>query len=179
MTNKFLGILSLVLLGSGIFADSNNFYIGGQYHLSKYDESGLSAANLSGLGLTFGKYIIKDVAIEGRYVTGLSGDSIDFSGTKVDIDLDNIFSIFLKGDLSITDEFKAYGLIGHSTGKIKFKTPVISISGSDSSISYGLGAQYAIKDDISIHIEYILYLNEDNYDYKGINFGIKYLFSHP
>ena len=168
-------LFGALLLASGLNASTEGLYLGGQYHRGTYDEVGYSAVNPSGLGFVFGKYLLDDLSIEGRLITGMADDSINISGTDVSVEIDSVFSIFLKGDIPVLN-VNLYGLLGHTTGKITGKTTTSTFSADDSGLSYGFGVEGKLNDALWLNAEYVMYINESIYDYSGINFGIKHLF---
>jgi len=175
---KTIGVIavSFFINSMAVSANEGVKYGGVGYHLGSYEETGLSSASLTGLELKFGSYISDTVALEGRLTIGTGNDTISVFGIGVDIELNNALSLFLKGDIPLSPTANLYGLIGFTKGKITASVLGFSVSEDDSGLSYGIGAESKLSDDVYFSGEYVFYLSEDTYDYEGFNFGIKKLF---
>ena len=175
---KMLGVAGAVLMmtSMAVKSDEGVSYGGIGYHLGTYEETGLPSASPTGLELKFGTYVSDRAAFEGRLVMGMGDDSINISGFDVDIELDRAISLFLKGDLPLSSTANLYGLIGFTKGKITASVPGFSFSVDDSGLSYGVGAEAELSNDVYVSGEYVFYLSEDTYDYSGFNLGLKKLF---
>ena len=80
------------------------------------------------------------------------------------------------GHIPISDKSSFYGVLGFTSGKITASIPPVYVTGSDSSLSYGFGGDFKIKDNMSANVEYMSYINETSYDVTAINFGISFGF---
>ena len=166
-----LVIISVITLGS-ISANADNAYVGLGYHLGTYDESGFPEANPNGIKLEAGKYVAPNVAIEGHLLLGAGSDTVTYLGVDVDLKLKNAISVFIKGDLPISDTANLYGLLGFTKIKLEASALGTTFSDDDNGLSYGLGAELGIGNDLFMSGEYIFYISESDYDYTGFNIGI-------
>lgn len=166
--------LATMLCSSITFAASGDSYFGGGYHIGKYDESGLSSASPTALKLEYGRYVTDSIAIEGHVAFGLGEDTISFQGFDIDIEMKQAISIFVKGDLNLSENVNLYGLVGLTKGKLKATIPAFneSFTENDSGLSYGVGIESETASGLIFSAEYIMYLSEDDYDYSGFNLGI-------
>ena len=175
-------ILSSLFLSMNSFAGSEGqSYFGASYHMGTYEEDGLPSADLTGLNIKGGAYIADNVAVEGRYTLGMDSDTVSvfvpgFGNVDVELELDSAISIFVKGDLPVSNAANIYGLIGFTKAELTATVLGSSYTDDDSGLSYGFGVEAAINDDMFINGEYIMYLDEDDYEYTGINIGITKLF---
>lgn len=125
--------------------------------------------NPIGIGLRLGRNVNPNFAVEGRAGIGIIDDDIG----GVDLGLKHYAGLFAKGIIPISDMFAAYGVIGYSTVKAEASVVGITVSDSDSGVSFGIGGQYHVGAMSSIHFEY-LQLVEDVDAFKigmSWNFG--------
>lgn len=165
-----------ILVSTTSFAETGQSYFGVGYHLGSYDETGFPKANLNGLKIKGGKYISDTVAVEGHYTLGMGSDTVTYLGVDVDIELKYAISAFLKADLPLSETAKIYGLLGFTKAELEASALGTTITEDDSGLSYGFGVDVNITEDILIGGEYIIYLDESNYDYTAFNIGITKLF---
>lgn len=170
---KILFIIAM-LSSSAVFAANGDLYFGGGYHIGNYDETGLPGASPSALKIEYGKYITDSIALEGHFAFGIAEDTISIEGVDAEIEIKQAISLFVKGDLHVSESVNFYGLAGFTSGKLEAAFPGFgeSISEDDSGFSYGLGLEAQTSGGIIFSAEYIMYLSEDEYDYSGINLGI-------
>ena len=164
-------------------ASEGQRYFGASYHMGTYKENGVPSADLTGLNIKGGAYIADNVAVEGRFTLGMSSDTVSvfvpgFGNFDVEVELKNAISIFVKGDLPVSSTVNAYGLVGFTKGEIKATVTDLdlSVTDDDSGLSYGVGVEAAVNNDMFISGEYVMYLDEDAYKYTGINIGFTKLF---
>ncbi len=113
------------------------------------------------LGYFFNDY----AAVEGRY-----GTSIKRSGGLV---AENLFSVFVKGNLPITSQVALYALTGYSSAKLDQQ----QLGGSsENGVSFGLGAHYAFGKQTAVTIEYVNYFSNDTAKLGGFNISYQYRF---
>lgn len=166
-------LLSVALLGS-LSVSAEDTYLGVGYHMGSYDETGVDTLNPNAIKFKVGKYVAKNVAIEGHLLFGAGSDSTVYSGVDVDLKLKNAISVFVKGDLPLSATANLYGLLGMTKGKLELALPAYNYTDSadDSGLSYGFGAEVAVGEDMYLSGEYIMYISESDYDYSGFNIGV-------
>jgi len=186
MKNKLALIALVVMLipvvGTAMAADNKN-YLGLQYGVGEYSESGISEDFDTSMAiLRVGYNINSNFAIEGRLGTGLDDDTqflAEFSGTDVTFEVDSIVGIYGRGRLDLSERFSVYGVLGASQVKA-----TVSLSGlpdaenteTESSASYGLGVDMAFSKQWALNVEVIRYLDHDNYDLDIASAGVTYGF---
>ncbi|MCK2183779.1 porin family protein [Halomonas getboli] len=107
-------------------------------------------------GVAFNDYF----ALEGQFGTG---------GSDGHLDLDYLAGGYAKGMLPITPRFKLYGLLGAT--EVEFDG-----ADSESDVSYGGGASYALMPNLSLDADYMRYLDKSHYDFDAISLGATYHF---
>jgi len=93
-------------------------------------------------GYDFNQYI----ALEARYTTDISSeDVVEMSG----------WSLFVKPQYPVTEEFKIYALLGFGGVTVDGTNVPLPVSVDDSSFQWGLGVSYLIRDyNIEIYADY-------------------------
>ncbi len=107
-------------------------------------------------GVAFNDYF----ALEGHLGTG---------GSDGGLDLDYLAGGYAKGMLPITPRFKLYGLLGAT--EVEFDG-----ADSESDVSYGGGASYALMPNLTLDADYMRYLEESSYDFDAVSLGASYRF---
>ena len=168
MKNKML-VITLALFYSSIsFAASEGDSYGGfQYGLVTYSENGFPDAEPTALVGRYGTFVNDNVAVEGRFGFGLQDDTV----FGIDVEVDTFFGIYGVFHASSNSDTSFYGVLGFTKGELTFSVPGFSISEDDSGLSYGFGV-----DINSFNIEYMLYMDETDFDVSAISFGYKSIF---
>lgn len=216
-SKKLTGAVSAlcILFSSSSFADSG-FYIGS--HVSNFTvghsidrdtgtnttPSILTLAEESdfGFGLNLG---YKQQLNEKLYLSG------ELFYTDQDIETNNVNNLLrtqltvnesygakIKLGFDITEDFSMYGLIGSTTvdfdirNSYPFAPPVREASEDVSEFTFGLGAEYAVTNHVSVTAEYAQFndaefdpipevavpgkINDNELDFSGFTFGLNYRF---
>lgn len=177
---KSLAIVLLALggmSGGSVFAESET-YIGLQYGMTTYEESNISLEPIAGI-LRIGKQGEGSLGVEGRLGTGLSTDKKQLFGTsttEAEVEIDSIFGVYLLGHIDMTESASVYGIIGMTLMEV---TATASLGAFSDSVSYkefapsfGLGLNYAVRDDILLNTEFISYVNSDDFSASVFSLGI-------
>ncbi|WP_221074103.1 outer membrane beta-barrel protein [Agarivorans aestuarii] len=157
------------LLASASASAQANTYAGAifSYTSTEYNIDGTSAE--SGRPLLFqaqiGHYFNDYVALEGRY--GVS------TGRSGGISVDGLASLLVKGNVPITDQTAIYALVGGSSAKLDQQNKG---SSTETGMSFGLGAHYALGKQTALTLEYLNSLNTDKARIGGVNLAFQYRF---
>ena len=97
--------------------------------------------------------------------TAASSSSTLFGTTvKSEASFNYLISALFKSNLELKDGISAYGLLGFSYASIDATASVGATSATststDSSLSYGLGVEYAVDSDIKVAAEYAAYWSD-------------------
>jgi len=171
-------------IANEMVSEPSNFYAGLALSAVSARESGASLSFTSrktgqdrlGNATLFAGYDFNEyVAVEGRYTaTFMKDDTSKMSG----------FSIFVKPQYPVSDEFSVYGLVGYGLVNIDNTNSTHNIDVNEKGFQWGLGASYAVTEDISISLDYTLlgkdmdgrFLRENSADIDAITLGIQYRF---
>ena len=162
-------VVSAAILGS-FSASANDTYFGASVNFLDIGSDG-DDVSINTLVGTLGKNVNENLSAEFRFGFGLSSDSVDVFGTEVDIDLNNMYGVYLKGKLPMSDSFVPYAVIGYSRGELEASAMGISASESESDVSFGFGFDYKTSESFSVNFEYINYLDKDGTEVDGFGIG--------
>lgn len=189
MKNKFVVVMLtsalLFFMRAGIADSENKNYVGIQYGIGQYNEDGISQEfNPSILIGRFGRYLHPNFSLEGRLGIGLQDDTqflpeLGVSGQDATLELDYILGVYGTGHFNLTDSFSVYGVLGASSVKGTASLPsfpAIKSTENNSSVSYGIGADLGISNNIALNLEYMMYLDKPEYDLSVIGLGIVFDF---
>lgn len=187
MKNQLISITlagSLCLVtGTGIAGTAGESYFGLQYGYGNYDEDGISETYESTLLVgRFGRFLTPNFAIEGRLGTGLDDDTYnlpEFGDRDVTLEMDSMFGLYGTGHFNFTESSSIYGVLGVSQVKLTSSMPdfpAVEETESNSSVSYGIGADIGIGSSWALNIEYIQYLDKDDFDFGVASAGASFSF---
>lgn len=161
------------------------FYAGALLsRLDVSDDSGeVGDVSPTAVGFKVGTAINKNFAVEGRVLTGLSDDSADFNipstaAATVNVDVASVFGVYAKGILPLSDAVSLYGLAGYSRVKLKLEVPAFggSDASSDSDVSLGFGADFALNESTSLGLEYMQLYSDGGEKVNGLTLGLSFKF---
>ena len=187
MKNKLISITlaaSLCLVtGTGIAGTEGENYFGLQYGYANYDESGVSKTyKPTAFVARFGRFLTPNFAIEGRLGTGLDDDThnlSEFGDRDVTLEIDSIFGLYGTGHFNITETSSIYGVLGVGWVKSSANMPDLrrlESTEKNSSVSYGIGADIGIGSRWALNIEYMQYLDKDDFDVGMASVGASFSF---
>ena len=185
MIYRLLASVFVLVATETIAANEGSSYVTVQYGYGDYDEDGITETfNPTALVGRFGYFFHPNFSVEGRLGFGLQddtqfGSSIGLSGIDARLDLDHIVGLYGTGHINLTDSISCYGVLGASSVKATASIPSIpalTASDDESSISYGVGADFGIGKNFGLNIEYMRYLEKSSYDFDMIGLGATYSF---
>ena len=151
-------------------------YVGANVSSVEYKEQGYQALYPTAIAIKFGGRFNQYFAVEARAGTGVSDDSIDLSGVKVNVSVDNYYGAYAKGMIPISKLVSIYGLAGYTKGKLTFDAQGLSMTASDSSPSFGIGADLNIRDILSVGVEFARLFKGDGYEVRAVSVGVSKTF---
>jgi opacity protein-like surface antigen len=108
-----------------------------------------------------------------RVGVGVGDDSVDVLGTEVDVELDKMFGVYLRGGIPVSEVVCPYAIIGYTNGEVTASAAGFgSASESESDVSFGVGVDFAVNKEITINAEYINYFDKDGAEIGGFALGI-------
>ena len=132
-------------------------------------------------GYQYNEYI----AFEGRYWFGI-GD-ISQSGGNIPGDYSGDFDawgLYVKSMYPVTEGFNIYVLLGYADSSVEYDT---GANWDTDGFSWGLGAQYAVTENIILFADYLSMASQDSFEFNSqnmdadidlytVNFGVSYKF---
>ena len=172
-------IKGLMITGLGIGAALGS--IGAQAEGNGYVEGGLTQLTLSGGGFSVkpsnalirvGYQFTKNFSAELLGAASVSSDTLDGASFKVD----SAYGAYLKGQVEVAPRFELFARVGWVHATLTGSAPGISLSSSDSSVLYGVGAQYQFTKNWNLQGDYASYYDKSGDTIKGPSLGIGYRF---
>lgn len=165
-----VAISVMCLFASDTYAEQN--YFGGNIGFVDYSEAGISDdASLTFLGGNIGKEFNDYLSAELRFSFGAGSDSVEALGQEVDVKLNRLYGIYLRGGVSASDSFYPYAVIGFSNAKVTASVSGFSASDTGSDSSFGVGAEYRIDEKQALNLEYMSYIDKDGIEISGFSIG--------
>lgn len=190
---SFKKMLVAVALSSvfAAHADTQNFYVGGQYNKTTLEEkdSGYSVSvdfgSLSALaGYQFNDYF----AVEARLGTGINDKSFSEDGYKESFGVNLQTMLVAKARYQLSSEFSVFALAGYSKTEFEYKEtgPSYSFSEKDSltGLALGIGGEFRFANNVAVNVEYVILPDETfrdgPYSFKleanNLSVGVNYYF---
>lgn len=173
---KHLIAALLLALSGAVLAQDQTPYFGAQYGNVVYQEIGSNGYDLSSIVLRGGMRLSDHVAVEGRFAFGLGDDINLILGSPVKLELNHLYGVYVMGILPLTDTAEAYGIVGYTDGELTATGPGGTVVIGDDDISFGIGGQVEVANDVKVTFEYMQYFNEATYDVEAITVGVVKLF---
>jgi outer membrane autotransporter protein len=153
------------------------------YTTLKISDSGISVkpAMLRGIvGYNFNN----NLAFEGMLGLGVRKDSTSttFAGVPVDVqeDVRHIVGIYVKPKAVIGDAFEVFGRLGYAQTRVRATVSAAGVSASDSasdsSLSYGIGANFNVSPKMYVGVDYMRYFKKDDTKIDGFTVALGYRF---
>jgi opacity protein-like surface antigen len=153
------------------------------YSSLKMTDSGidLKPAMLRGI---FGYNFHDNFAVEGMLGVGVRKDSTSttFAGVPVNVqeDVRHIVAIYVKPKAMVGDAFEVFGRLGYAQTRVRATASVAGVSasdsGSDSSVSYGVGANFNVSPKVYVGVDYMRYFKKDDTKIDGFTIDVGYRF---
>ena len=153
---------ALAILGALTFVstanaeDSSVFYLGAGY--SQFDDGdGLKptvAFAIAGVPLT------KYWALEGRFGAGVNDASDGFGSVQIN----NYYGAFVRGTIPAGESVNLYGILGYGTGKAEGRAFGFTVTASESSEAYGVGAElnFGVSKAHHLGVEWARFFKDTN-----------------
>jgi opacity protein-like surface antigen len=97
------------------------------------------------------------------------------------IELDNLVSLFVRGQAAATPRVGVYGLVGYSHVKATSRFTEDGVTtyypDSDNGISFGAGLEFALASGVSANLDYVRYLHHKQYSFSGVSLGVRLTFA--
>ncbi len=167
------GIIFLALCALSISAAAQQeSYIGGNLSFLDYSETGLDDASLTAAVAKLGNRINDNIAAEFRLGFGLGSDEVDVQGIPVDLELDNLFGVYVKGGMPLAQNLYPYAVLGYTRAKLTATAYGNSFSDSETDISFGFGLDLKTASEVTFSAEYMNYFDKDEVEISGFSLSV-------
>lgn len=123
-----------------------------------------------------GMFFNPNLSGELRLGLGVNEKTVDLGGQDVDVEINNFYGAYLRGGLPVNETFYPYAVFGYTRGDADLTVAGDRYSGSTSGLSYGVGSDFTFNDVITLNIEYLILLDEDEAELGGISVGLSKTF---
>jgi opacity protein-like surface antigen len=177
------GLSILVLLAMGVSAHAqtqtpaNPWYGELAYAPVKIKEAGATDGTAKNLRGILGYELHPNVALEGLLSLGVGDASVTVNGDPVDTRVNRVVGLYVKPKVAVSQDIELFARLGYARTKITSTSSTgDSGSGSESDMSYGLGAAYRINDRWSAVVDYMRYHDKDGVRLQGLSAGLRLRF---
>ena len=168
----YVALINLLGLTSVHAQYPESFYLSGQYALVKYDPSGFDDAEPQALVGRFGYVISKNFSIEARAGFGVQDDDVSGNNVDIDIDVESLYGAYLVYHSNILIQSQLYAIAGYSEVELEAEAFGTTTDDTESGASLGFGINLG-----NFNIEWIRYLDDDDYTIDAVNFGYVHYFN--
>lgn len=171
--SKIMSVIGAGIMLSGIAHAESAGYIGGGLALLEYSEADINDdASLKALFVRIGSNINQNFSAEIRAGVGVGDDTVNVFGTNVDVELDNMFGVYVRGGIPLSNSVFPYAIIGYTSGKVTASAAGYgSATESESDMSFGLGVDIPVSKYMHLNAEYMNYFDKDGAEIGGIAIG--------
>ena len=170
-------IFASTALATTASAETNGWYVEGQYLTLEVDVDNSSDADLGGVGFVVGKDLSEYFAIELIGGVGIGDDKIkaDSNSTTAKVEIDQYYGIVFKPNMDVNERFNVYLDLGYvhlkTEAEISSRGNTFKDSESDSEFMWGLGAEVGFTENFYGTVGYL-----DIDDSEGFQLSLGYRF---
>jgi len=117
-------------------------------------------------------------ALEFRAGTGIESDQRSSGLGTAEFDVDRLYGGYFRLSVPVAELFRPYAIVGYSEsrGTTSVRSGGVLVSRSTDTVgdeSYGVGVDASLAGAIGFNVEYMRYLDKDDYDLNAISVGIR------
>ncbi|MDO1558379.1 porin family protein [Brevundimonas sp. 2R-24] len=135
LSTAALAAVAVALPAAAQSMSAPSYYVNGGYGHYEAEDADASLGAITG---RFGARFTPNFGAEAEASFGVAGEEIG----AVDVDLNYDAAIYAVGFLPVTPNLELLGRIGYGTTELEASTGGVSVSESESSWNFGVGAQY-------------------------------------
>lgn len=169
---KILPICLLAFFSLTSNAQDSGYY-GGNATFINYSEQGLPDMEFTGLSIVAGQTINDNLAAEVRFGFGTNYESLTYEGVNVDLRIDKFMGVYLKYASEITGKVSPYAILGYTDAKAEIAGLGVTVSSSESDMSFGVGVDFGLSEETSLNIEYMKLIDKSTFSADGISVGFR------
>jgi len=177
-----IAICLIVLFSSPLCAQGLSLkpYTGIDYLFIMYSSEDIYLS-FHAIGVKYGTLITPNFAIEGRYATGVYGDTFNVPPyTYANFDINYICGIYGRLIAPVSNMLDIYAIAGHTwegdeMSSLEFGTKYYS-KFNEQDTSFGLGIEVNFTNRLTGSIEYMRLIDKGDYDYSAMSGALKIYF---
>ncbi len=149
-----------------------------QYAIADYEDDLASGIDPTAIVFRFVPKTDNLIGYEGRLGLGLSegSDTIDsvFGRGEIEVDLHTVIGFYLNARTSIGELATVYGLIGYTWVRydLKFDDTLLLDAEDETGLSGGFGIDLGKQGGVRLNLEYMQYLDKDDFDISVVSLGV-------
>lgn len=151
-------------------------YAGLQFGQFKYDQNEVDSVDPTMVVGRFGQSIDQYFGFEGRLGLGLSGDSTTVDDEKFGVDIDYMLGGYGTARFPISDSIMPYAIAGVTFADFSADGDDVAGSGTQTSLSWGIGVEASVSPVASVGLEYMQYFDDSAYDVTALSLGFRMRF---
>jgi opacity protein-like surface antigen len=148
-------------------------YIGIDYQIGTFEQQSGASAEPTAIRLRGGTELSPMLAVEAHAAMGAESDTLVLPGVNYEVELNALYSVFVRPQLNLGDVVSIYGLLGYTYADMKATSsnpiPFPSTSGFQKKVSFGGGADLKIYKNVRIGADYVEYID----GYKAVSAGVR------
>lgn len=112
-----------------------------------YSEPGIDASVTAIYG-RIGTSWNENFSGELRVGFGIGDDTVNVSGTDVDLEINRFFGAYIKVGAQVNEVFYLYAVLGFTRGEAEASVSGLSATESETDVSFGLGADFNVSESL-------------------------------
>ncbi len=133
--------------------------------------------DLNALELRMGVEMQKWLHIEGRVAFGINDKATTSFFGPVEVSINRLINVNAVVGWPNDSLFRPYVVAGVTYGELQLRIPGLGRGDeSETDISLGAGVNFSISDSLDLYVEYMNYMQTDDFDLDGIGIGLKFDF---
>lgn len=176
--SAFSSTIAALVVAIPLVAAAEGPYVGAGYSKMRYDDEDPDTdvqVEPEAATVRLGVEANDVFGIEARGGTGFSSDTEN----GVEVDLDHLYGGYVKLSAP-TEAVRPYVIGGYTKTKTTYKASFGPFTGTERETeedeSWGAGVDVGLGEDVALNLEYMRYLDKDNFELSGVTIGIRSAF---
>lgn len=142
---------------------------------TSYEDNTLEAQS-NALSVVYRNPLNDNFSFNAKFGIGIFDDNVDGLGNAADFSIDYLAGVYVQYDLMPTSDFNVFATLGYTQTELSVKSSFGDFSETESSLSYGIGADYQLNEDFSIYLEAAKLIDDEPAELSSYNIGFEFNF---